>query len=257
MFLEDCMKKKIGLIGCGKLGTSLAQIFKDKNYSIFVSKKTAIKHSTITIISNTDVVKNSDVIFFAIRPQEFNDINIIIPQNKKIISLMAKISIKCLQSVYPKNEICRVMPSIPELNEAGLGICGIYGNDIEYIVKIFEEIKIHPYILKQEKSIDIFTVLVNIPYLFSINSNSLEISKISNYIQNLLKNENINVTNIIEWGYNAYLYGNLKNIYTYNYQQMCATKDGVLAAIVEKSLTTNSLVDIFNAGLNKIANITL
>jgi len=172
------MKKiKIGFIGSGnmakaimkglvssKMKSSVELIAYDTDSSALVSVKKAFKVKPAA--SNQELVKACDIIFLAIKPQVFADVlsplKPVFTSGKLIISIMAGLSVKKIQTVTGKVPAVRVMPNMPAL--VGQGACGycaskeVSKNQLllaEKILDTFNVIKI----LLPEKQLDTVTAI--------------------------------------------------------------------------------------------------
>jgi pyrroline-5-carboxylate reductase len=120
---------RLGFIGFGNMAKAMIQGILDRGISdpmaIIASDKVsdqskleAAKKLEITLIKgNKEVVKNSDIIFIAVKPQDIdsalNEIREEISQNKIIVSIAAGISIGKIESIIGNKKIVRVMPNLP------------------------------------------------------------------------------------------------------------------------------------------------
>ena len=123
--------KKIGIIGCGNMGEALfsrLSAVMEKSTSLMVSdldarRRDAIqaKYKVIVGIDNNYVVKYSDVIILAIKPQDFDkvlrqEVCCGISKDKLLISIAAGITTKYIESVVGKETpVIRVMPNMPAM----------------------------------------------------------------------------------------------------------------------------------------------
>ena len=119
---------KLGIIGCGNMGQAILKgildkkilnkkdiLFSDQNKKTVtqITKKYGIKSSK----NNIDLVEKTDVIIFAIKPQEsdavFFEVSAYIDHKKFLISIMAGIKMEKMQSFFVKGiAMARVMPNI-------------------------------------------------------------------------------------------------------------------------------------------------
>ena len=119
------MPKTISFIGTGKMATALIScIYKNKlakeiiasdrkeeNIAIIKSKFKNIK----TTKDNKESVRNSDIVFICVKPQ---DIDVVLKEikgeikNQLVVSIAAGIKIRHIESVLGKKRIIRVMPNI-------------------------------------------------------------------------------------------------------------------------------------------------
>lgn len=113
------MNKKIGIIGFGNMGGSIAEQLKS-NYQIFIFDKepAKIKGAVGVIVADSAVslVNKVDVVVLAIKPQDFDALlNEIKPaaKNKLIISIAAGITTGHIEGVLGVAEVVRAMPNMP------------------------------------------------------------------------------------------------------------------------------------------------
>ncbi|MFH2028037.1 MAG: pyrroline-5-carboxylate reductase [Nanoarchaeota archaeon] len=116
---------KIGFIGAGNMAFALAKAIKEKKLakSIILSdiNQKRLDHIKkelkIDITKNNhEVIKNSDIIFLAVKPQiidaVLNEIKGKI-KNQLIISIAAGVKLKRLESILKNKKVIRVMPNTP------------------------------------------------------------------------------------------------------------------------------------------------
>ena len=150
------MNKKLGFIGAGKMATA-------KNSDALETLK---KEYNVNICSsNSDVVKNSDVILFAVKPFVLRDVlNEIKPSLRKgqlVLSIAAGISISTIKEILGDFSIIRIMPNTPALVTAGMSaVCpdeNVSEDEKEIALKIFGSIG--EVITADEKNIDAITAV--------------------------------------------------------------------------------------------------
>jgi len=118
---------KIGFIGAGKMAEAMIKvILKNKiansanliasdvneNRLEYIKKETKIKITK----NNKDVIKNSDVVFLAVKPQNIEEVldeikNIV--KKQLIVSIVAGINLNYLESKLKGKKIIRVIPNTP------------------------------------------------------------------------------------------------------------------------------------------------
>lgn len=122
--------KKIGIIGCGNMGEALfdrlCRIL-EKSTRIMVSEMDAGrrdyiqgKYRIIVEIDNNLVIKNSDVIIIAVKPQNFEElfgeICCGMTKDKLLISIAAGISTQYIEKLAKEDvPVVRVMPNMPAI----------------------------------------------------------------------------------------------------------------------------------------------
>ena len=119
------MPKTISFIGTGKMATALISCIYKNNLakSIIATNKNKAKLSKIkkqfkgikTTINNKEAVKNSDIVFICVKPQNIDAVLSEIKdfvKNQLIVSIAAGIKTKHIESILGKKRIIRVMPNI-------------------------------------------------------------------------------------------------------------------------------------------------
>ncbi|MGL6195988.1 MAG: pyrroline-5-carboxylate reductase [Thermoguttaceae bacterium] len=135
------MRKKIGFIGAGQMGTALASgVIKKgfaKSETVFaydVSNEAAKRFSAETggtvLGSVVELVEKTDILFLAVKPQQLSTLADLIKPlfeksgRKLVVSIIAGLTLENLSLKLGQNiPIIRVMPNTPCL--VGSGVCGI------------------------------------------------------------------------------------------------------------------------------------
>lgn len=134
------MRKKIGFIGCGNMGSAMVGgLIKSgfqKKGDIIVSARTQasvdkIKNSfdVFGTIDNKYVAKNSDIVVFAVKPNMYKnvveEVKEELTKDKLIITIAAGISISNMEEWLGSDaKVIRTMPNTPALvGEAMSGVC--------------------------------------------------------------------------------------------------------------------------------------
>src|SRR3989338_8032343 len=121
------MNKQIAIIGGGIMGGTLAQaiIKADTGYRLLVCdrdleklKKLTKTHSGIEITTDPLLCTSADVVFLAVKPQDFASISVGFNKDSLLCSIMAGVSIESLRR-FGTNKIVRMMPNTPA--QAGVG----------------------------------------------------------------------------------------------------------------------------------------
>jgi len=125
----------IGIIGCGNMGEILLDAVKSSKDLLFskiiASDKDSkcIEHISSTynvqITDNQELIKTSDVIIMAVKPQDiaelFEDISELDLSKKLLISIAAGVSINFLESKLNGNvSIIRAMPNVASIVKSGI-----------------------------------------------------------------------------------------------------------------------------------------
>jgi len=170
--------KKIGFIGSGKMAgaiikgliktdfTSSDNIIATQAESTGIEKKSQELGINI-ILDNKELVKNSDVIFIATKPNQvvgvLQEIRPFVTPKKLIVSIAAGITINTLESNLPSvSRVIRVMPNTPAL--VGEGMSGIIGgnlakkHDVEYVKNLLSTIG-KCIVVDNEAQMDIVTAI--------------------------------------------------------------------------------------------------
>ncbi len=123
--------EKIGIIGAGNMGMAIALRLNNKGVlisDIALSKVHLKKVKGISVAreGNVDLVKRSDTIVIAVKPQDIacvlNEISPFV-KNKLIISIAAGVTTEYIENILGKARVIRVMPNMPAI--VGKGISAI------------------------------------------------------------------------------------------------------------------------------------
>lgn len=149
---------KLGFIGAGNMATAIIQGILNKNKvpasAIFVSNQTyakaqalATKTGIIACTSNTEVVRNADVIFLSVKPHIIADVlqetkEHIVGNKKIVVSIAAGVNIETLEKLTTQGTpIIRVMPNVnATVGEGAASICGNSActrEQIDFIIELF------------------------------------------------------------------------------------------------------------------------
>lgn len=178
--MKTIKKKKIGMVGFGHLGSSIAgALIKgglDKS-NLFVSyggnKETGRKISAMGLkscITDTEnLMKYSDIIILAARPQNIGAFaQNHVRKDTLIISFMAALPLSILNSYFDCS-VSRAMCSGPETISGGRGICTLLPAD-RNTRALLELCNIRQFHIEGEEEIDAFTAGICIPpILMNIN----------------------------------------------------------------------------------------
>ena len=171
--MENINEKKIGMVGFGHLGSSIAMAlvnggFSKSNFMISYkgSRATMDRVSGMKLEScvrdSEYLMKNSDIVILAARPQNIREIaGNYVRKDTLILSFMAALPLSALSSFFDCR-ISRAMCSGPETISGGRGICVLHHgtNAARELVNLcgMREIEI-----KSENEIDAFTAGICIP----------------------------------------------------------------------------------------------
>lgn len=144
--------KSIGIIGAGNMGGAIATALSEKDFDLIVSNRSEAKlevfkkyKKTKTTLSNEEVVKNSEYIILAVKPNMYRDVieNIkeFITEDKVLISIAAGFSLNELENMLSNRKIVMTMPNTPAMVGEGMSaICPnskVKNEEVEDVLKIF------------------------------------------------------------------------------------------------------------------------
>lgn len=135
----NIMKKNIGFIGCGKMASAIISGIltseKDEHYNVtgseindevakFASDRLGIK----VLTNNKELVKNSDIVFIATKPNcvvdVLNAIKSELSTDKLLVSIAAGVSTEKIEKIADNSRVIRIMPNTPALVKLGMfGVC--------------------------------------------------------------------------------------------------------------------------------------
>ena len=149
--------KRIGFIGCGNMGRAMVGGLINSGFSnpsnIIISTRTEEsakliqeKYNVNVTTNNEDVVKNSDVIFLAVKPNMYakviGELRKESLQEKLIITIAAGITISDMEGlISDKARIVRTMPNTPALVGEGMSaICpnnNVLDEELKLVVDMY------------------------------------------------------------------------------------------------------------------------
>ena len=167
-------EKRIGVIGCGNMGSAIIRGLtfgvSDLNIKIFINDRDIKKTTSLGILGSIEVtdlktlVRNSDILIFAIKPQDsdflFEDIKSYMKDNILIISVMAGVTISSIMSRIANNiPVVRAMPNMPGIIGSGITCfsCNKYVSNSDVIQQIFSGIG--KVVEVKEEDMDIITAI--------------------------------------------------------------------------------------------------
>lgn len=170
------MKRNIGFIGCGKMASAIISGIlssnEAENYIITGSEvnaefaQSAKSRLNIDVLTdNTELVKKSDIVFVATKPNNVVDvleqIKSVINKNTLVVSIAAGVCTSKIENILHDNRVVRIMPNTPALVKLGMfGMCkGSKATDAD--LKTVEEILsvIGKCIAVEESQMDIVTAI--------------------------------------------------------------------------------------------------
>ena len=169
---------KIGFIGSGKMAGAIIKGLIKTNFTTAENivatqaEPNGIEEKSKTlgvkiILDNKELVKNSDIIFIATKPNQvlgvLEEIKSFVTPEKLIVSIAAGVTTKKLEANLPYgSRVVRVMPNTPAL--VGEGMSGMVGginadvNDIEFVKGLLSTIG-KCIVVDNEEQIDIVTAI--------------------------------------------------------------------------------------------------
>lgn len=170
--------KNIGFIGSGKMAGAIIKgliktgFAKPENMLATQSQSTGIEEKSKNlgikiILNNKELVKTSDVIFIAVKPNQvlgvLEEIKPFVTAEKLIVSIAAGVNINKLESnLPPESKVIRVMPNTPAL--VGEGMSGMVGGinvketDVDFVKSLLSTIG-KCIIVDTEDQLDIVTAI--------------------------------------------------------------------------------------------------
>ncbi len=129
---------KIAVLGAGKMGLSFSKSFlkyeliKPQNLQL-ITRNPLKKAEILSVFPESKVTSfdeirelDADLIIISVKPQDFafvaENLPFKIPENSMILSIMAGVSIKNIQTAFQHKLVVRAMPNAPTL--LGMGITG-------------------------------------------------------------------------------------------------------------------------------------
>ena len=170
------MKKRIGFIGCGKMASAIISGVLEteigKVCEIMATEvnedlaKNAEERLNISVaVDNNELVKNSDVIFIATKPNNVvevvEEIKNNLTQDKLLVSIAAGVCTTKIEAIVPNVRVVRIMPNTPALVKLGMfGVCK--GNiatvdDEQFVVDFLSSLG--RCIIVEENQMDIVTAI--------------------------------------------------------------------------------------------------
>ncbi len=146
----------IGFIGGGNMAEALIKGMTSQGMKeIFVSepreerrRELEASYRVRTTASNREVVEGCDIIFLAIKPQNFDavvgEIADSVTEEKTVVSIAAGIPLAYLEARLSTKQLIRVMPNTPALVQEGMSVmslcCCSFGKELETVRSILMSI---------------------------------------------------------------------------------------------------------------------
>lgn len=169
---------KIGFIGSGKMASAIIKgliktgFAKPENLIATQAEQTGLEEKSKVlgikvILDNKELVKTSDVIFIAVKPNQviavLEEIKPFVTSEKLIVSIAAGVNINKLETNLPiGSKVIRVMPNTPAL--VGEGMSGMVGGgnvqetDVDFVKSLLSTIG-KCIVVDSEDQIDIVTAI--------------------------------------------------------------------------------------------------
>ncbi len=170
---------KIGFIGSGKMAGAIIKGLIKSNFisancieatqaeTEGLEEKSKLLGGVKVTNDNKELVKGSDVIFIAVKPNQVlgvvEEIKSFVVSEKLVVSIAAGVNVKKLESNLPQgSKVIRVMPNTPAL--VGEGMSGIYGGtkankeDINFVKNLLSTIG-KCIVVDNEAQMDIVTAI--------------------------------------------------------------------------------------------------
>ena len=169
---------KIGFIGSGKMAGAIIKgliktgFSKAENLAATQAEPTGLEEKSKSlgikiILDNKELVKNSDIVFIAVKPNQvlgvLEEIKPFVNSDKLIVSIAAGVNLNKLEANLPEgSKVIRVMPNTPAL--VGEGMSGMVKgtnadkNDIDFVKNLLSTIG-KCIVVDDESQIDIVTAI--------------------------------------------------------------------------------------------------
>ena len=173
------MYTKIGFIGSGKMAGAIIkgliktgfakpeQLIATQAETEGIEEKSKALGGINIILDNKELVKNSDVIFIAVKPNQvlgvLEEIKPFIAHEKLVVSIAAGVNVNKLESNLPEGtKVIRVMPNTPALVGEGMsgmfGGAGVNNEDIDFVKNLLSTIG-KCIVVEDEAQMDIVTAI--------------------------------------------------------------------------------------------------
>ncbi len=254
--------QQIGIIGCGHLGRTLAQVLLDNHfpkknlkvsYGGSSSTLASIRRSGLSenITDNDQLCKQSDMIFIALKPQNFKELKkLVFPKRVVVVSCMAGIAINSFQSVLGI-DVFRIMPSGPDTILKKKGIVALFPYQ-DLLRRFLFEMGFKVYKVKCEEDLHTFTAGVCLPAAL------LAAKKLNGTIDNTIleiEKDYPDFKTIYQWAMNA-----LPNFETEaekdEYIRKMTTKGGITECIIDSIYKNKGFLRAIRNGIARSKDIS-
>ncbi len=248
------INKKIGIIGAGHIGQAIAiqllkynypkdQLILSHNGKTETSEELKNLNLNDNVKANQELINASDIIIFAVHPQTFELLEkLSYPEDKIIITFMAGLSYKTIQSKTRCKKVTSVIPTGPDTITNSEAVAGLYPAD-KLTQDLLDFIKIDYYIVNNLHQMDLMTLVGCLPAVFC------KIDPTTDENRKAIKDFAGDFPDFIEASRKA---ENLvpdhdKDVFV----DRVSTPGGVTEAMINSVLAGNSLEDALNAGLKR------
>lgn len=161
-------KTRLGVFGLGNMGQAIFKLLSREQTgqrpSFFICSTGLKKIKGAVVLDSLDrLIKQSDIVFLCIKPQDFYNLKPVAPNDKIFISIMAGVKIKNIKKIVNSQKIVRVMPNLPL--RVGRGVIAWFAdekrfskNQLDLIKKLFTAFG-HSFKVNIEDDLDKITAL--------------------------------------------------------------------------------------------------
>ena len=250
-------ENKIGILGAGHLGLTLAEVFLDTFLSkenLFLSRSGNAQTIdniqklglTSNLKSNEELCNEMDITFIVVRPQNFSQFQKMqVNRNTLFVSGMAGVSIDSIDAKFGSN-VCRMMTSGPETMKSKKAMAAIYPYNIK-VAEILKKARFETYFIEEEKDMHYFTVGVCLPAAIVL-ARMLQLTVDDDVIE--FSNRCHLFNKIYKWAM-AVIPVFESQSHIDDYIQKMSTSGGVTEAIINKLKGSNNLLSALKAGIEK------
>jgi len=131
------LSAKLGFVGFGNMGAAIGVACCSRVQSTLVFEPDSSKHNQydsfpISFCDLESVFLNSDIIFLAIKPQQFDIVSTqiapFIKPEHVLVSMLAGVTLQTISTALNTSNIVRIMPNTPAVLKKG--VTGIYFSDL-------------------------------------------------------------------------------------------------------------------------------
>ncbi len=256
-------KLKVGIVGCGHLGQSIAQALSDHGLAkenLLISyrgnpltyQRLEMKGLSSCLTENQRLFKEAGIILITVKPQDITGLDESLAANNKslLVSCMAGIPIKLLNKMF-KTEVYRMMFSGPDTILAGIGVAAAYPQH-EHLERLIRFLNLKYIQIGMEADLDVFTAGVCMPAAILKLENSNECAKAIGR----MKSEFPLLSELYEWAVKA-LPDFQNSMEKDAYIQRMITKGGITEAIINSLQKGEPLDTALQEGITRTKEISV